>query len=89
MDDRRRRELAGDIDTHEGEPLTPSEEKVMRLSARGVPRDAISYLLHIGHSTLHKHLLSAFAKLAPGRGRAGAFFEYGRRSRADKDRDGD
>ena len=89
MDERRRHELAGDLDTHEGEPLTPREDEVMRMSEEGFTVRAIARILHIGHSTLHKHLLNAWAKLAPGRGRSGAFYEYGRRSNADEDRDED
>ncbi len=80
MDTRRDRQLEG-LDDTEGEPLTPSEERVMRLSEEGMTTDAIEAELHITHRTLRGHLLRAWAKLAPGRGRAGAFFEYGRRRR--------
>ena len=63
----------------EGQALTPTEADVMHRSEQGQTRDQITHALHIGNSTLWKHRLHAFAKLAPGRALAGAFYMLGRR----------
>lgn len=44
---------------------------------------AIARRWGIGHDTIHRHQQNAFAKLAPGRGRSGAFYEFGRLAAAD------
>jgi DNA-binding CsgD family transcriptional regulator len=67
-----------------GEPppdLTPRESEVMRLSEEGMTTDAIEHELGITHRTLRGHLAAAFRKLAPGRGRSGAFYELGKREK--------
>lgn len=74
-------------DDVEGQALTPREADVMHRSEQGQTRAQITHDLHIGNSTFLKHLLHAFAKLAPGRARAGAFYMLGRRDQKRDDQE--
>ena len=67
------------LDSTEGDPLTPKEDDVMERTVQGQTNAQITYGLHIGNSTLMKHLAHIYAKLAPGRGKSGASYELGRR----------